>query len=86
MAWAARTQSVNLVKKDDTRGRVASSLEDLSDGSLALSHILCRQTEIYQWVQFADANVSKDIINKDIINKDNRDKRLQYLCVRVLRE
>lgn len=49
VAWAAWTQCVDLVKEDHTRSRVASSLEDLSDSPLALSHILQTQSTSQLW-------------------------------------
>lgn len=44
MAWASRTQSIDLIKEDNTRSRVTSSLEDLSDSPFTLAHILHRRT------------------------------------------
>ena len=45
MAGAARAQRIDLVKEDDAGSRVASTLEHLANGPLALSHVLVPKTE-----------------------------------------
>lgn len=70
MAWAARTQSIDLIEEDDTRCWVASPLEDLSDSPLTLSHILHTNTETHGVV--------------DKVNRD--DSLLQDLWEKLVRE
>lgn len=55
VAWTAWTQSIDLIKENDTRSWVSSSLEDLPDGPLTLSYILHKhkQTKTHS-VQPAD--------------------------------
>lgn len=40
---AARAKGIDLIEEDDARRRVAPPLEDLSHGSLALTHVLRKE-------------------------------------------
>lgn len=88
VAWAAWTQCVDLVKEDHTRSRVASSLEDLSDSPLALSHILQTQSTSQLWGRhrqhcYCDHNFFTFIQHtyKEINRNKNPD--MQIICRRV---
>lgn len=80
VAWAAWTQCVDLVKEDHTRSRVASSLEDLSDSPLALSHILQTQSTSQLWGRHRRSTFIQHTY-KEINRNENPD--MQIICRHV---